>query len=214
MTDDDLRTYGEETSAALDEITSKHPGIQTMTAIVMASDLVSMRRWRKRADAGEVPYAKSVNLVGSYYRWQYAYDLWCEGKLTDREFFTDIADRWRGADPDDTDPRWIEVWQKACDHFDVGYIRDGKALPLNHVIRVYRGEQPGDKPGIAWTLNTVVATKFALGAGLRHPMRTGIVIGGTVRRHNILAYLTGRNEYEVIIDPKDVHVVTRAHVRA
>jgi hypothetical protein len=204
MSDDDLRAYGQETSDALAEIAAKMPGLPFLTQTVMASDLVSMRRWRKRADAGEVPYATAMNLVGSYFRWDFAYDLWKEGKITDDEFFTDICDRWRGSDPDDRDPRWLTVWRQAKARNGGAMLRDGKAIPTRdkaHPFPVFRGQMRNDTVGIAWTRDPKIAIKFANGAGIRVSNMGGVVIAGMAQRSDVLAYITGRGESEVIIDP-------------
>jgi hypothetical protein len=125
-----------------------------------------------------------------------------EKHVTDEWFLGECASLWRGADPDDTDPENLEVWRRLYRLNGSHYIRDGRPLPAGQYVTVYRGGAPLE-PGIAWSTDPKIARKFANGAGLR--VRThGEVIRGEVHRKHVLAYITGRGEAEVIVDPKYV----------
>jgi hypothetical protein len=195
-----------------ERLAAANPGMRWITIHIMAGDLRQAEDARAMFDRGEITASKALTYTGSYARWDFAHALWSEGHLTDTEYFGDLCDLWSGSDPDDTDPRWLAIWQQARRSLNVAYIREGAPLPRKRWITVYRGEQPGDKPGIAWSLDPKVARKFALGAGARTTYPMGVVIKGTVLRENVLAYIDGRNEAEVILDPATVSILTRRKV--
>ena len=202
----DLQKYAEEVGLEYEAILAEHPGIHPVTAHVMAGDRRSMRVAREAINAGEVEPLRGMHLVGSYYRWDFAVDLWRQRRLTDDEFFTDLAALWRGADPDDTKSENLRIWGIARRRNN-GYVRDGRPLPKGDpdhpgLIRVYRGGAPTVESGIAWTTDPKVARKFALGASLRAPMARGEVMTGRVLKRDVLAYITLRHEAEVIVDPR------------
>ena len=128
-----------------------------------------------------------------------------EGGLANVEasLVQNIADLWRGSDPDDTDPRFLEVWQNAVEN-NGGYIRDGKALPRTNPLTIYRGQMPSDPIGIAWTLDIEIAKGFARGRGIRSGAMNGSVLEARVWRGLVLGYLTGRGESECVVNPMDL----------
>ena len=104
-------------------------------------------------------------------------------------------------DPDDTDGRYLRLWKSAWVANGRHYIRDGRSLPRSgRLLTVYRGQMPEDKFGIAWTTDPKIAQVFANGAGARVP-QNGTVFMAHVHRDHVYAYLTGRGESEVILDP-------------
>lgn len=181
----------------------EHPDLPVITAHIMANDFYSAEQWAKRIGQprgnGEVYTPEYVaNLVGSYARLDFAL------RHCPYEYVLDnIADLWRGSDPDDTDPRYVEVWSDAFFHHGERYVRDGKALPRNNPLTVYRGQMASDPIGMAWTLDIEIAKKFAAGAGIRTKME-GSVLQGQVYRGLVFGYLTGRGESEVVVRPSDV----------
>ena len=74
---------------------------------------------------------------------------------------------------------------------------------LPEVVTVYRGEGNESTPyekSLSWTLNLTAAYFFA---AWRCP-KTARVIQGTVHKEDILAYITDRNEEEVLVKPGTV----------
>jgi hypothetical protein len=63
-------------------------------------------------------------------------------------------------------------------------------------------------------LDLEVARKFADGMGLRAQMPDGVVITGTVKTADVLAYITDRNEAEIVIDPGHVELLSEESATA
>lgn len=185
------------------ELAARYPGLPAMTLSIMGGDLASMRHWRAKWAAGDVGGAVAVAMTGSYYRWALAIELVQRGGLDVAWLDENIAGLWTGSDPDDTLPVNLAVWRDAWRRHGRVPIRDGKPLPAGRRITVFRGGATYE-PGCAWTTNPKIAGTFARGAGLRVPIRGGTVVRGTVDRRDVLAYLTGRGEFEVIVDPRRV----------
>lgn len=185
------------------------PSIPPIAAIVIAGDIASAKRseqWVEQgADAEEV-----LGFVGSYARLDFAVKMYEAGKLSEGYLLDNLPDLWRGSDPDDSDPRFLKLWTKARERHVYGqkkgqrtsYITDGKKLPKGPLM-VYRGERgnPSYPTGIAWTTDLHIAEKFARTGGLRANTGPGTVFKARVPKDQVLAYLTGRGENEVIFDP-------------
>jgi hypothetical protein len=150
----------------------------------------------RRAIASGAPPLDALDMVSPLRRFDVACDL-----LPRDDLYRHIADLWRRSEPDDREPRFLRVWQAAHRHWlraaprERTYITDGHAIPvLSDRIRVYRGQEQPPPDGIAWSLMRVVAQEFAARIG-------GVVIEGLAPREAILAYLVGRFEHEVVLDP-------------
>lgn len=199
-----LVANAEREQAIIERLTAKDPSLPWVTAIVMAGDIRQAEDARAMFDRGEIDARRALTLTGSYARWDFAHTLWSEGHLTDDEYFGDLCDLWSGSDPDDRDPKWLAVWRQAKRWNGGAMLRDGKAIPTRdkaHPFPVYRGQMRDESVGIAWTRDPKTAQKFANGAGLRISNMGGVVIAGMAQRSDVLAYITGRGESEVIIDP-------------
>jgi hypothetical protein len=105
---------------------------------------------------------------------------------------------WRGSDPDDTDPFWLEFWRKAK-HWNGNTALTDAVLPRGR-LHVFRGQPRGAPTGISWSLSFAVAQKFAVNGGGRVPRHDGIVKEGYVFAHQIYAYIDERGEQEVVTD--------------
>lgn len=168
-------------------------GIPMLTAIVMAGDLQTAEIASEMVDSG-TPAVDALNFVGSYSRFD-----WAIAHLPKPTLFKMLPELWRGADPDDTKPEYLALWKEAYKANGKRIIIDSKRLAGYASRRVYRG-QVGDVVGISWTLDKKIAEKFAATGGMRQQIRGGKVLTRIVPLRNILAYLTGRGESEVIID--------------
>jgi hypothetical protein len=69
-------------------------------------------------------------------------------------------------------------------------------------LRVYRGQSARHLPGMSWTADRDLARWFAVRLRPEEPT----VLSGRVRRDNVLAYLTGRNENELVLLPEHVEL--------
>jgi hypothetical protein len=134
-----------------------------------------------------------------------------EGLMSNAEFLQEFPGTWSDAEPDDTDPRWLEVYQwltrlNGGKRLEVKG-EDGKLvrLPKGELLTVYRGQFDDKKSsrGCAWTLEPKVAEMFAK---RYNPNPSGVVIVGTVGRGDVLCYNDTRSEKEVNCDFRDVKV--------
>ena len=206
-----LKAWADETNEIAAEITAADPSIHFMTAAVMAGDILSARHRTKQVVEEGVDPTTVYFMVGSYARWDWVVTMVREGRITDEWFAKNIADLWRGSDPDDTSTSNLMIWRKAY-NANGGLIRDGRPLPKpggDRMIKVFRGGSPFSvKSGFAWTTDPKIAGKFAQTMGGRARVAGGVVVTGLVKPSDVLAYLTERGESEVIVDPRlvrDVH---------
>lgn len=122
--------------------------------------------------------------------------------MTLAEFRKHLPWVWSDAEPDDTDPSWLAMWQYAALDGPLGDPLPGKSVALT----VYRGQHSADDPrGIAWSLDPNVAKMFA---HRFNPNEFGVILRGRVERSKVLAYINaaGRGEQEVVCNPADVRI--------
>jgi hypothetical protein len=180
------------------ELIAADPSLPHISAYIIAGDLVGAELMSERVKAGEWTPEKALVFVGSYARFEWALD-----NMGEEYVHKHIADLWRGSDPDDTNKRFLEVWQNAAQNKGT-YIRDGEALPRDNPLTIYRGQKASDPLGIAWTTDIEIAKKFAKGAGIRVKSLKGSVLQAHVWRGLVLGYLTKRGESEVVVNPSDL----------
>jgi hypothetical protein len=204
VNEDQLREWADKTNEIATELIAANPDLHPLTASVIANDLLSAQYRTEQVNAG-ADATHVVWLIGSYARWDWAVTMVAAGKISDDWFAENIVDLWRGSDPDDTAPQNLAIWQRMF-AANGGTIRDGRPLPKGNalgLIRVFRGvTSPAGIKGFAWTTDPKTAAKFARGAGERIKVKGGAVITGYVRPTHVLAFITGRKESEVIVDPR------------
>jgi len=214
-TDFDIQTLereGKEAASRAEALMQKDPKLPWISAYVIARDLMGADRSLNWLREGKHPWERAEVFCGSYGRLDLRVRAHAEGLITDAQALADLPSAWSGADPDDTDPRFLALWKSAFAANGGKYLRDrGRALPnqKSPMLRVYRGQDEGADFGIAWSLDPLVAKKFASGAATRQHYRNGVVYTGLVPRTAILGYMTGRREAEVVFDPawlRDVEV--------
>ena len=208
MNQDELQAYATAVSDKVGELLLAHPDLHPITAHIVASDLLSAERLSGEVKAGLIDVERAVWLVGSYARWGWAMGMVQAGQLSEDWLAANLCHLWSISDPDDTDPANLAVFRRMYARHG-GILRDGRPLPKGSstrgYVRVYRGGMPSDvRMGFAWTTDPKVAQKFAAGAGSRVATPGGVVISGRVRSSHVLAYITGRSESEVIVDPRYV----------
>ena len=81
---------------------------------------------------------------------------------------------------------------------------------LRGKLTVFRDTGIGEKPGIAWTLDRDKAVWFAKRF---RDAADAILITATVDSSKVLAYIVGRGEQEVVVDPRRVLQVATERVR-
>lgn len=168
-------------------------GVPFVSALVIAGDMESAERADVALRKGGDPM-KLQNTVGSYARFE-----WCVKNLPRAQLLRMLPDLWVWSDPDDSDPAYLALWREAYTRNGRAPVTLGAPLPPGDVFTVYRG-QIGEAAGLSWTLDRDVARKFSRTGGLRTVSSGGRVISRRVIRSKILAYLTDRNESEVIVD--------------
>jgi hypothetical protein len=187
----------------LEIVARDHPGLPNLTLLVMANDAGSAERATQMVESG-IPFDSCLVFVGSYARIGWMLDMADFGH-TSRAHVLDLLPRyWPGADPDDTDPRMLVAWMDAWVTNGHKAVTDGEPLPgVGRNVEVYRGQGRTDPIGIAWTTDYRIAQKFANGASIRIPggISDPVVLRSRVARRQVLGYLTGRGESEVVIDP-------------
>jgi len=182
---------------------TRDKGILPPLSIVMAGDMVSAERWEEAFKSRKISFKKACALIGSYARFDFAVKMMTEGWIDPSELYEDVCSLWSSSDPDDSSLVNLNVFCDAHAANDGKILRDGNGMGLlgrKSIIRVYRGDVFHDAPlGFAWSLDEEVAKKFAKGASMRTHFDNGIVRSGLVHRKDVLAYITGRGEHEVIV---------------
>lgn len=134
-------------------------------------------------------------------------------KLTDRQYWTLLADLWADAENIHED---AQLWTTL--------LHDATRMPNRHLMmtqaeRRFLSLQPetftvhrgftvdGRQAGMSWTVQADIARRFALRfAGHGHPR----VATGTVGKAAVIAYLRGRGEHEIIVCASQVRSVSVA----
>ena len=211
QTPEDIAAATERQVTIAANLMQQDPSLPQMTAIIMAGDIVSAERATVMLLNG-VDFDRALAHVGSYSRLEWAAGAQEAGHTTRDHLLDLLPDLWRGSDPDDTDVRWLQLWNAAWLRNGRRTITDGKDIPSHSKVsgpggrkylRIFRGQGADQRAGIAWTLDEGVARKFAGGAGVRVPggVVKPVVYTATVHARNVMAYLTQRGESEVIVNP-------------
>lgn len=192
----------------MQKLQKKHPTWSRVTLFVLSGDLAHSEKVDALFQAGEISFDEAQNAMGSFARWDWLMKQYRAGTINPVKFHENMCHWWSASDPDDTDKMSLEMFKNARAASPVipnrgQYLSDEhESLPLTEFLTVYHGQDLYEKKiGFAWTLDLAIAKKFAAGAWARAP-RPGFVLKGVVERINILAYITGRGEQEVIVQPK------------
>lgn len=173
-----------------------------VTAYVIAGDIVSAEKATELVESGARP-EEVVNYIGSYARFD-----WAVKNLPRAYLFKRLPELWSGSDPDDTNPEYLQLWREAYAANCFGALYDDRCKELPHgVLTLYRGQPEGAPLGISWTRDIGIARKFARSGGLRETIADGVVLKAKVSAGVCMAYITGRGESEVIVDPDDLEGV-------
>lgn len=191
----------------VEQLTKANPNISPISAMVIAGDYVQRDRMKEEVESGRMTADKAYVFVGSFGRFEFITWAYENGHMAEDKVFELLPHEWSASDPDDSDPRYLAIFRKAKAKIGRYLTDEGKRLPVGKVLTVFRGESQKGAPepsGISWTLDEKIASKFASGAGTRQSNLGGTIYVRQVKREDILAYITGRKESEVIIDPKNV----------
>lgn len=198
--EDEAARFGRQQELA-SQIMDKDPKLSYISALIIAGDMMGLEHANEMIENG-VPFTKALWRVGSYSRLEFTIDQLDKGNATLDKVIPILPQLWSGSDPDDTNQRFFDLWLLAYEANDYKTIYDeGKKLPWKKILTIYRGQDEGAPAGIAWSLSEEIAQKFANGAATRQYNRAGIIYKAKIARKNVIAYLTGRGEQEVIVNP-------------
>jgi len=148
--------------------------------------------------------AEAMYLLPRQHRLHWAYDTMAD--WTEDEWRELAPALWIDAEPQGRQRGpWLEFLRAA--HHKVGLLLDeqGERLPEGD-IEIYRGvsgaPRPGCRSGLSWTLDIERARWFANRFSVLHGNPR--VYSATVDSQAVLAFLTGRQEREVVVDPHDL----------
>lgn len=129
--------------------------------------------------------------------------LYQEGSMHLKRFKEAWLTFWSDAEPSDE-----MYWQWAFE--EVAFATDNPKQARKHkgkVVKLYRGTEAGDPLGLAWSLSEETGKFFAR----RFTKRPELVVGEALF-DNAYAYITGRSEEEVDIDPEAVTELERVRL--
>lgn len=167
-------------------------GMPLMQAIIVSGDMHSAELADARVAAGTPPI-RCLVYIGSYARFE-----WAVKNLSIGELIPLLPELWREADPDDTNPKYLELWRTAFRVNGNKIVCDGRQPPGGQLL-VHRG-QVGTARGFSWTTDRLVAEKFSRCGGQRLVVSGGRVLTKRVPRSQVLAFITNRDESEVILN--------------
>lgn len=181
----------------MNDLTQAMPWLPFIGALVMAGDMAHGELIEERVKKGALTVKEAIPLLGSYVRFPFAVR-----NLPDEELFPRLPDLWVSSDPDDTKVEYLQLWRRAFKANKNRIIKDNpnSRLAGGMTVQLFRGQRRDDPLGIAWSTDPHIAHKFAKGAGVRGPISGGTVISITALKDNVIAYLTERGEWEVILD--------------
>jgi hypothetical protein len=122
-------------------------------------------------------------------------------KLSDTDYWKLLSDVWI-----DTENQYayLKEWKRLLSskrpnrHYMMTEEEDNLLRSLANKVTIYRGCQKGiNENGLSWTLDKSKAQFFANRFG-----KKGIILERTIPRSDIIAVLTGRNEFEIIWEEK------------
>ena len=117
-----------------------------------------------------------------------------------------------GRNPSFTKQSWVSTFRRCEPAFLMEPSELQTLSQLPDLIEVYRGiwwEGKGNPvdgaiKGLSWTTDRAVAEFFAYRFQGKNPARQGRVYQAYIPKSGVLAYLDGRNEKEVVVDPKQL----------
>ena len=120
-----------------------------------------------------------------------------QSKLSDTQYWSLLSDIWT-----DTENQWqgLNKWKQLLSsnrpsrHYLMNEEEFNLLQSLPDEVTIYRGCQAGiNENGLSWTLNKKKAEFFA-----KRFSKEGIILERKIPKSNIIAFLNGRGEYELI----------------
>lgn len=157
-------------------------------------------------------YRKVVMAHERPYRLQKLADY--EHHMTDRVFWKTFADAWMDSENLWQDTRLIrKLMSSSRPHREETMTaKERRALKgMPDTLTIYRGfSGKGTLRGWSWTTDREKGEWFARRPpGPLHPAPTDpTLVEATVRKSDVIAYFAGRNESEIVVDPRKVKIVS------
>lgn len=134
------------------------------------------------------------------YRLNKLEDLWVSGTINLHDLKELLPQVWTDAEPAE-EMRWVHLFEEA------GFCSDANEEQLEKLrqwtaVTVYRGGSKKGDLGLAWSLSRQTAEWFAY--RFLRANETPYLWSGVVSTKAIYAYIVGRSEEEVVIDPSRV----------
>lgn len=197
----------------------KHPltdsgivGIQTPDGHLGIANLVEnskdLKTWREQTagyiDQAETPYHVFMLVTKPYLL---GFLKFAKPYLSNEDFTRMLADAWIRSESPNDDPnlsktKLLAMFKAADPNILMDDEERSQLQSLENPVTVYRGVTSYNAKNIkalSWTLDENVAQWFAHRYG-----EHGTVYQAQIRKEDIYAIFTGRNESEVIVDPKQL----------
>lgn len=110
---------------------------------------------------------------------------------------------------------WREIWSTTCSRrkFAMEAKDRAKLRRMPDELIVWRGvSHKGAVRGLSWTLDRDMAVWFANRTSSGRAPR--FLVEGRIRKADVCAYFTGRNESEVVVLPEHVEIVSTKRLKA
>ena len=211
----------------LSPLVVKHPftdngisGVRKPDGSIAIADLLNnpddLVLWRKQVGCA-IDEANSAFQIYMMVTKSYALGFlkFARNSLSEKDFASILADAWIRTEAPNNDPnlskRDLLSLFKATDPALLMDEEDYQSfLNLDDVVTVYRGVTSVNAKNVkalSWTLDRDTAEWFAHRFG-----ESGTVYEARIHKNHICAYFSGRNESEVIVDPKHLMELTQIQV--
>lgn len=172
---------------------------------ILSSDAAmqkAVQRYRKFIEKAE-SIDTILLLITKPYRLQFLETI--QKSVSPEEMGALLADIWVSSESPNADAvplRILIKWFKAADKNSLMNAEELACYnSLPDEFQVYRGiGSKSNKKGISYTLSLEKAEWFAN----RFQKRGGYVLTGTAKKKDVLAYFNGRQEQEILIEPKNI----------
>ena len=173
-----------------------------------------MKAWNKQTeeliDQAETPFHVFMMITKSY---MLGFLKYAKPFLSSEDFTKMLADAWvrsesPNADPNLSKSKLVSLFKAADPEILMDAEERARLQSLDDPVTIYRGVTSYNARNVralSWTLDENVARWFASRFG-----EQGRVYQAQIAKDDILAIFTGRNESEVIVDPKQLREIQLA----
>ena len=173
-----------------------------------------MKAWNKQTeeliDQAETPFHVFMMITKSY---MLGFLKYAKPFLSSEDFTKMLADAWvrsesPNADPNLSKSKLVSLFKAADPEILMDAEERAQLQSLDDPVTIYRGVtsyNARNVKALSWTLDENVARWFASRFG-----EQGRVYQAQIAKDDILAIFTGRNESEVIVDPKQLREIQLA----